>query len=218
MTQGDQGQTTLGESTHDRLRQLILNGELPAGTRLQEKAFADRLGVSRTPVREAIARLVSEGLVTRPQGGAPVVNQISISEVIEIIHVRRLLECEAARQAALVHAPVEPLLSLKSRIEAILEGARPSPSDHASLDEEFHITIARMAGSKLLTDLIQSLKQRTRIFDKAFIPDRFKPGLEEHLEILDALLARDPDRAENAMRVHIDHAREAILAHIHRLY
>ncbi|MBC00383.1 MAG: GntR family transcriptional regulator [Rhodobacteraceae bacterium] len=209
---------TLAESTHDRLRQMIVSGELPAGTRLQEKPFADRLGVSRTPVREAIARLVSEGLVTRSQGGVPVVNQISISEIIEILHVRRLLECEAARQAASVNSPVEPLLELRARTRAALEGARPGPGEHADLDEELHTTIARIAGSKLLTELVQSLKLKTRIFDKGFIPDRFEPGLHEHLEILDAILARDSDRAGEAMRRHLDNVREAILTHIHRLY
>ncbi|SDU03227.1 GntR family transcriptional regulator [Stappia sp. ES.058] len=217
MSSTEPGQT-LAETTHDRLRKMIVSGELPAGTRLQEKPFADRLGVSRTPVREAIARLVSEGLVTRSLGGVPVVNQISISEIIEILHVRRLLECEAARQAASVNSPVEPLLALRARTQAALEGARPGPGEHAELDEELHTTIARIAGSKLLTELVQSMKLKTRIFDKGFIPDRFEPGLHEHLEILDAILARDADRAGAAMRRHLDNVREAILTHIHRLY
>ena len=217
MTLQDQTQT-LGESTYEQLRRMIVSGELSAGTRLQEKPFADRLGVSRTPVREAIARLVSEGLVTRALGGVPVVNKISISEIIEILHVRRLLECETARQAASVHVPVEAILSLRARTEQLLQRGRSSISEHADLDEEFHITIARIAGSKLLADLVQNLKQKTRIFDKGFIPDRFEPGLNEHIEILDAILARDPARAEAGMRRHLDNVRESILASIHRLY
>lgn len=217
MSSLEHGQT-LGDTTHDRLRRMIVSGELPAGTRLQEKAFADRLGVSRTPVREAIARLVSEGLVTRSQGGVPVVNQISISEIIEILHIRRLLECESARQAATVHAQVEPLLSLRARTDALLAGGMTTPAEHADLDEEFHTTIARVSGSRLLAELVQNLKLKTRIFDKGFIPERFEPGLKEHLDILDAILARDPLRAETAMRRHLDNVRESILASIQRLY
>jgi DNA-binding GntR family transcriptional regulator len=217
MSSLEHGQT-LGDSTHDRLRRMIVSGELPAGTRLQEKAFADRLGVSRTPVREAIARLVSEGLVTRSQGGVPVVNQISISEIIEILHIRRLLECESARQAATVHAQVEPLLSLRTRTRALLAGGMTTPAEHADLDEEFHTTIARVSGSRLLAELVHNLKLKTRIFDKGFIPERFEPGLTEHLEILDAILARDSIRAETAMRRHLDNVRESILASIQRLY
>ncbi|WP_417768365.1 GntR family transcriptional regulator [Stappia sp.] len=217
MSSLEHGQT-LGDTTHDRLRRMIVSGELPAGTRLQEKAFADRLGVSRTPVREAIARLVSEGLVTRSQGGVPVVNQISISEIIEILHIRRLLECESARQAATVHAQVEPLLSLRARTEALLAGGMTTPAEHADLDEEFHTTIARVSGSRLLAELVQNLKLKTRIFDKGFIPERFEPGLKEHLDILDAILARDSSRAETAMRRHLDNVRESILTSIQRLY
>lgn len=217
MSSLEHGQT-LGDTTHDRLRRMIVSGELPAGTRLQEKAFADRLGVSRTPVREAIARLVSEGLVTRSQGGVPVVNQISISEIIEILHIRRLLECESARQAATVHAQVEPLLSLRARTEALLAGGMTTPAEHADLDEELHTTIARVSGSRLLAELVQNLKLKTRIFDKGFIPERFEPGLKEHLDILDAILARDSSRAETAMRRHLDNVRESILASIQRLY
>ncbi|WP_306031431.1 MULTISPECIES: GntR family transcriptional regulator [unclassified Stappia] len=217
MSSLEHGQT-LGDTTHDRLRRMIVSGELPAGTRLQEKAFADRLGVSRTPVREAIARLVSEGLVTRSQGGVPVVNQISISEIIEILHIRRLLECESARQAATVHAQVEPLLSLRARTEALLAGGMTTPAEHADLDEEFHTTIARVSGSRLLAELVHNLKLKTRIFDKGFIPERFEPGLKEHLDILDAILARDSTRAETAMRRHLDNVRESILTSIQRLY
>lgn len=208
---------TLGQSAYDRLREMILRGELRAGTRLQEKHYADLLGVSRTPVREAIARLVSEGLATRESGGVPTVNTISVSDIIEILHVRRLLECEAARQAATNHLQSTALLALRSKLEEFLTGARPSAKEHAEFDEELHTTIAELAGSRLLTGLVRNLKTKTRIFDKGSIPSRFEPGCREHIEIIDAVLARDPDRAERAMRTHIENAREAILNHIHRL-
>src|SRR6056297_250503 len=95
---------------------MILRGELPSGTQLQERAFAEKLGVSRTPVREAIARLMNEGLVIRAHRGVPTVNRISISEVMEILHVRRLLECEAAKQAASVTSDPEIWLKFKSTL------------------------------------------------------------------------------------------------------
>jgi DNA-binding GntR family transcriptional regulator len=93
-----------------------------------------------------------------------------------------------------------------------------TPAEHADLDEEFHTTIARVSGSRLLAELVHNLKLKTRIFDKGFIPERFEPGLTEHLEILDAILARDSIRAETAMRRHLDNVRESILASIQRLY
>lgn len=218
MRQGEKITQTLGQSAHERLREMILGGELSAGTRLQEKTFADRLGVSRTPVREAIALLISEGLVTRSSGGVPTVNSISITDFMEILHVRRLLECESARQAASVNSPAEPLVALRKRVDAFLAGPRPTAVEHMRLDDDLHILIARIAGSRLLTDLIQNLRLKTRMFDQGSIPARFEPGCHEHIEIIDAILARDPDRAEGAMRVHISNAREAIINHIHRLF
>lgn len=208
---------TLRQSAHARLRDMILSGELSPGTRIQEKPFADRLNVSRTPVREAIALLTSEGLVTRQNGGVPVVNSISVTDYMEVLHVRRLLECEAARQAAIVNSPAEPLIALRQRVGSFLTDARPDAQDHQRFDDDLHLAIAEIAGSRLLTELIGNLRLKTRIFDQRSIPDRFVPGCHEHGAILDAILARDPDRAEAAMRLHISNAREAIIAHIHRL-
>lgn len=218
MSQDQSVVQTLGQSVLDRLRGMILAGELPSGTPLQEKIFAERLGVSRTPVREAVAKLTSEGLVTRNSGGVPTVSQISITEIMEILHVRRLLESDAARQAASVNAPAEPFLAMRARLVNYLEGERPSVADYARFDEELHTLIARTAGSSLLTELVNGLKQKTRIFDKGFIPERFEPGCHEHIAIIDAILARDPDRAEAAMRAHIENARSAILSHLYRLF
>jgi DNA-binding GntR family transcriptional regulator len=209
---------TLGHSVHERLREMILAGELPAGTPLQEKVFAERLGVSRTPVREAVAKLTSEGLVTRSGGGLPTVSRISVSEIMEILHVRRLLESETARQAASVNASPEPFLALRGRLTQFLQGERPSVAEYADFDESLHSLVARTAGSNLLTELVKGLKLKTRMFDKGSIPERFEPGCHEHIEIIDAILARDPDRAELAMRTHIENARSAILNHLSRLF
>lgn len=209
---------TLGQSVHDRLRDMILAGELPSGTPLQEKLFAEKLGVSRTPVREAVAKLTSEGLVTRNGGGVPTVSRISIAEIMEILHVRRLLESETARQAASVNGPPEPFLSMRAKLTQYLQGDRPSVADYTGFDEELHTLIAKTAGSKLLTELVKGLKLKTRIFDKSSIPERFEPGCHEHIEIIDAILARDPDRAEAAMRGHLENARAAILSHLYRLF
>lgn len=208
----------LGETTFQRMRGLILDGSLPSGTRLPEKTFADRLGVSRTPVREAIAQLVSEGLVTRAAGGMPMVSRLSLTDLLEILHVRRLLECETARRAAQSNAPVEGLLTLRGRVEGFLGGPRPDAETHAALDDDLHVMLARMAGSGLMTEMIGGLKTKTRIFDQGFIPERFEPGCREHLAIIDAVVARDPSAATEAMRVHLTNVRELIITHIRRAF
>ena len=168
-------------------------------------------------MREAIARLITEGLATRA-GGVPTVNAISVGEIMEILHVRRLLECDAARQAASSHADPEPLIALRMEVEAMLDGPPPEPARHAELDEALHLAVAEAAGSALLREMIAGLKRKTRIFGQSSIPGRLLPGAREHLEIMDAVLARKPSRAERAMRAHIEATRDAILAHVRRLF
>lgn len=206
---------TLGDSTFKQIKAMILDGTLEAGSRLSEKKFADSLGVSRTPVREAIAQLVSEGLAVRSAGGAPVVNSVSLSDIMEILHVRSLLECEAARKAAISGKPMDELLVLKDEISGFLVGPRPSAADHSSVDMRLHFAIARLANSKLLTELIESLKTKTRMYDQGSLPDRMVPGCHEHVAIIDAVVGQDPDLAASLMKAHLANVRSAIISHIY---
>jgi DNA-binding GntR family transcriptional regulator len=205
----------LREVAYDGIREMIVCGELAPGDRVMEKDCAERLGISRTPVREAIGRLTSEGLISRSNGGAPVVNRISADDIIELLHVRRLLEVEAARRAC--DAPGrEGLMALRRGILELLDGERPTPAEHMAMDDRLHDTLARMARSNLLAELIANLRLRTRIFDKSLLPDRFEPGCREHIEILDAVIHGDADRAEAAMRLHLNAVADSILEHLKR--
>lgn len=212
MTQNNE---TLGGSAFKRLKSMILEGTLEPGMRLSEKRLADLLGVSRTPVREAISQLISEGLAVRSAGGTPVVNRISLNDLMEILHVRSLLECEAARKAALSGASRDDLAKYQSRVEVFLLGPRPSDAEHSALDIDLHNLIARMAGSKLLSELIEGLKVKTCIYDQGSIPDRFVPGCHEHIAIINAILDHDPDAASAAMKLHLKNVRESIISHIY---
>lgn len=205
---------TLGDTTFQRMKAMILDGTLEPGTLLREKRFADQLGVSRTPVREAIGQLVSEGLASRENGSTPVVSRVSLSEIMEILHARSLLECETAKKAASAIQSAERLLPLRAQIVAFLEGPRPSSDMHSQLDSQLHLEIAKLAGSKLLCELIEGLKNKTRMFDQGSIPDRLKPGCLEHLEIIDAIASQNPDAAAAAMKMHLANVRESIISRI----
>lgn len=206
---------TLGNSAFRRLKAMIVDGTLEPGTVLREKKFADQLGVSRTPVREAIGQLISEGLATRTDGGTPVVSRVSLNEIMEILHVRSLLECEAAKKAALSINPAERLLPIRLKIVGFLEGPRPDAKEHSDLDTQLHLEIARLAGSKLLVELVEGLKVKTRMFDQGSIPGRLTPGCHEHLSIIDAITNQKPEEAANAMKLHLSHVRESIISHIY---
>ncbi len=210
-----QATETLGASAFKRLKAMILDGTLEPGMRLSETKLADQLGVSRTPVREAIKQLTTEGMATRSAGGTPVVNRISLNDLMEILHVRSLLECEAARKAASSGKFDAELLVLRQKVDAFLQGPRPSAAEHSALDLELHNLIARMAGSGLLADLIEGLKIKTCMYDQGSIPDRFVPGCHEHLAIIDAILAREEDAAAESMRLHLKNVRKSIISHIY---
>ncbi len=205
---------TLGDSTFQRLKAMILDGTLEPGTLLREKKFADRLGVSRTPVREAIGQLISEGLATRANGSTPVVSRVSLSEIMEILHARSLLECETAKKAALSMQAVERLAPIRAQILSFLEGPRPDSQVHSELDSRLHLEIARLAGSKLLIELIEGLKNKTRMFDQGEIPDRLLPGCDEHLAIIDAIVGQRGEDAATAMKLHLTNVRESIISRI----
>lgn len=206
---------TLGATAYQQLKAMILDGTLEPGTLLREKKCADQLGVSRTPVREAIGQLISEGLAKRSEGGAPVVAEVSLTDIMEILHVRSLLECEAARKAAKSGKESALLGQLRDQFSAFSNGPRPDAETHMALDAQLHLELARMAGSALLAELIEGLKIKTRMFDQGSIPDRFLPGCDEHIAIIDAVTARDVEAAGEAMKLHLTNVREAIIAHIY---
>ncbi|MEQ5829033.1 GntR family transcriptional regulator [Sulfitobacter sp. NFXS29] len=206
---------TLGDATFKRLKAMILDGTLEPGTRLSEKKFADHLGVSRTPVREAIGQLVSEGLAKRSAGSAPVVSSVSLNEIMEILHVRSLLECEAARKAASSGKSTIELSDIRNKMQGFIDGQRPTAAEHSALDMRLHFILAEMAGSNLLLELIESLKVKTSMYDQGSIPDRLVPGCEEHIALIDAVIAKEPDAASAAMKLHLSNVRESIISHIY---
>ena len=206
---------TLGDVTFKRLKAMILDGTLEPGTRLSEKKFADHLGVSRTPVREAIGQLVSEGLAKRSAGSAPVVSSVSLNEIMEILHVRSLLECEAARKAASSGKSTAELIDIRNKMQGFIDGPRPTAAEHSALDMRLHFILAEMAGSNLLLELIESLKVKTGMYDQGSIPDRLVPGCEEHIALIDAVIAKEPDAASAAMKLHLSNVRESIISHIY---
>lgn len=206
---------TLGDATFKRLKAMILDGTLEPGTRLSEKKFADHLGVSRTPVREAIGQLVSEGLAKRSAGSAPVVSSVSLNEIMEILHVRSLLECEAARKAASSGRSTAELNDIRDKMQGFIDGPRPTAAEHSALDMRLHFILAEMAGSNLLLELIESLKVKTGMYDQGSIPDRLVPGCEEHIALIDAVIAKEPDAASAAMKLHLSNVRESIISHIY---
>jgi len=200
---------TLAQSTFEAVMDMIVRGELSDGTAVSEREIASTLGVSRTPLREALGRL--EGLnYLRRSGRTLLVNGVNFSDALEIMAVRRVLEGEAARVAAR-RMKRDTIADIRSSILSMEHSDAVDSSRHWDVDEMLHIAIAQASGNRLLLSMVSDLRVRTRIFNKDRIPDRFDPGKAEHLQILDAIEAGDEAAASERMMAHIANARDAIL-------
>jgi DNA-binding GntR family transcriptional regulator len=195
-----------GHQAHARIVEDIRRGLLPPGTRLREVDLAERLGISRTPVREALRMLEADGLVVHlPRQGA-VVRSLDYAEVIELYEMRAVLEGTAARLAARVASDVE-LASLAALNEAFA-AALHDPAEAAEVNRQFHAALMNAARNRFLRGSVAGLSKTMFILGRTTLmgPRRAEAAHGEHARVLGALAARDGERAEIAMRAHIEAA------------
>jgi DNA-binding GntR family transcriptional regulator len=196
-------------SPYQRLRLMILDGNIGRGEPLVERSIAARLGVSRTPVRETILRLEREGLVRIIGGKGAFVASYTVEDVIEIYQVRQALEPMAARLSC-SHLAMAELCSLEEKFKRFETNPLLITNDSAAwlrLGREFHGLYIRNSHNQRLIRIIGGLQDQIdlvrglgRTISK--LASR-ESALQEHLAILHALKARDPDRAEHAVRTHL---------------
>ncbi len=203
------GRGSLAETARSRILDLVLSRQVRAGEPLQERRLADWLEMSRTPVREALNHLEVEGVVRR-QGKALIVHEITTREMMEIFAVREQLEGFAVRLAT-PSVDLAEVERLQAQVRGLTTDPAPPPQEHWAVDDALHDLPAKAAGNTILARYIADLRLRTRIFDMERLPDRFRPGCEEHLVILNAMHRRDAEAAVAAMQAHIRNARSAIL-------
>jgi len=208
---------SLSERAYCRLRDMILMGQLAPNTSLQERRLAEALNISRTPIREALSRLESEGLIIRQAGRFPVVREWTVQEYIEILNVRRLLEMEAAGLAAAGRVTREEATRVRTAIHELMDASAPTSTQHWHCDDMIHSLISDGSGNTVLAELIQDLRLRTRMFDFTMLPERIKPGCLEHLEIVDAVMEGDATRARTVMANHIDNVKLSILQKLQQI-
>lgn len=203
------------------LRKQILSGELPGGTRLYEVSLAEALEISRTPVREAMARLAEEGLLERVAGGGFAVRSFTFADVIDAIEIRGVLEGTAARLAAERGVPEERMEAIRSIVAALDRcfGAGPDEVDfeaYAERNAEFHAALAGLAGSEILRREIDRASRLPFASPSAFTPDKadiaaFRRSLHvaqvQHRAIVAAIAGRESARAEALAREHAKIAR-----------
>ncbi len=206
--------SALADHSYEVLRQAILDGTLAPGTSLREAEVALRVGVSRTPIRDALRRLELQGLVVKTPSGGMAVSEISAQLIEEAFELRKVLEGYAARLAAQV-VTRDDAAYLEGVINDAERAIERGDWEHLiTLNDRFHRRIEELAGNRVLTRTMQSLREQTPAF-RAFAlgPEQQQHGfVAEHREILRALVAHDVERAEALAIQHQNHAKELLLA------
>jgi len=195
-----------GKDAYLRLIAEIRSGALAPGDRLTETDLAERLGISRTPVREAIRALEADGLVVHvPRVGASI-RRLTYPEVTELYEMRTVLEGTAARLAARTASDVE--LAELRRISDEMGVLQADPARMYLLNRQFHRTLLDAARNRFLLDAVAGLEKTLLILGPTTMEDatRAAGAQAEHEAVLAALQARDGDRAESLMRAHISAA------------
>jgi len=195
------------------VKEAIRSGRLSPGQRLLESELTGRLGVSRGPVREAIAQLQVEGFIdVEPHRGARV-HQMSRDEMAQLFHVRGLLAADAARLAAeRIGTDGNRARMRAERRRQLALRANADLAVYAAANVEFHTLIDEMSGNQLLASLLEGLQTRVGPFMSLAQSSNRNRLLEHHLQIADAILAGDGGAAARAMRRHVRATLRAIMA------
>ena len=206
--------SVLADHAYTVLHGAILRGELSAGAPVRETELAAQLGISRTPVREALRRLFLEGFLTRTQTGSAIVSEVTPTLVREAFDLRKLLEGYAARQAAQVITPedVERLEAVIAQAERLI--AAEAWEQISQLNDQFHGAIEQLAHNSLLTKTTRGLREQIAAYGAFVSGDMAQQTdfVQEHRALLAALAAHDSQRAEALAIQHLDGAMAVLLA------
>jgi len=203
----------LREVIFNTLREAIILGELKPGERLMEVQLAEKMGVSRTPVREAIRKLELEGLVEMmPRKGAHVAD-LSVKDIMDVLEVRSTLDGLASSLAAsrITDDEIKEMLHLHSQFVSYVE--KENHQGQIKKDVEFHDIIYRASRNDKLIQISNNLREQVQRFRVIYIKDysSSKDLMREHKELCDAITSRNPELAMRVAQRHIKNQEEAII-------
>jgi len=205
---------TLNQRVYARLRDMIMSGELGIGTQIEERVLAEAMGVSRTPLREAIGQLSTDGIIEyRPYRGN-FVRSFTAKQVNDLYQVRKALESLAVRLAIpkLTQEHIAQIRSILDDVHAALE--RDDIEAFSEADRRFHNAIIAITGNETLQESLDRLSAQIQIVRNIANrdPEVVRRTNIERPRILAALEARDADTAAALMEAHIDGVRQSVVA------
>ncbi|MEJ5128857.1 GntR family transcriptional regulator [Comamonas sp. MYb21] len=206
----------LVELVERQLLQAIFEGRLPPGSRIVEAELSRQMGVSRAPLREAARRLESQGVIVSTPRKGFTVRTFSPKEIQDLFQVRLGLEVMAARLACEVATDAQ-LASLKAYADDMLERAPTlSNIERVTMDLGMHTAISRLSGNEYLQRIFANMQAEIRIC-QGFIERQYRDPVfiaQSHFPVVDAILRRDADAAEKALRVHLVDAQDKAHAQV----
>lgn len=197
----------LRERAYTEVRRMVMLGEIPTGLRLTEEAIAEQLQVSRTPVREAFVRLHADRLLKRYSDGGYYVAEIDLFDLRDLYELRLTLELRGitrAHEVGIGHDR-EALLELQEEWQGIRLEPPAADGSFIELDESFHLSLLRASGNLALAEMLETINVRIRpVRTYDFLSaDRITSSIDEHLDIVQALLDGEIDLAADRLREHI---------------
>jgi DNA-binding GntR family transcriptional regulator len=192
----------LSNRVRQQISELIHNRTLAGGHVIIEQRIAEQLGVSRTPLREALQRLEGEGMIEKSSGRSYMVRKVDFQEYLQSFKVRLMLEPEAAALAA-GRTPIQKLRAVRAEIKALRQLPFEHTKRHWHSDDELHRLISAQCGNMVLSRMIEQLRVTTRLYEIEDVRQRVDKDLAQHMAIIEAIAAEDEALARKAMRVHI---------------
>jgi DNA-binding GntR family transcriptional regulator len=199
---------TLHDEVLPRVRDMIIEGVLEAGTRINETELGQRLGVSRTPLREAIKTLAGEGLIELVTSKGAVVRRFTRNDIANMLETIKLFEMFAARLACVNATDAEIKALVKVHKSMVQEYKKRNRLSYYKLNQEIHTELVRLGGNPVISDLhgmIQARLKRIRYLGNQE-PTKWAASLAEHEEMIKALTERDGNALAEVMGRHMDQA------------
>jgi len=211
-----EGYELLSKKVYRKLKKEIIKGSFKPGNKILEGRIAEQMGISRTPVREAIRELAAEGFVTLSPNQGVVVRSVSVENIREVLQIHSVLEGLAARLSCEVtnEEDLKELENYVNKMEKLVE--KKDLLTYSEVDLKFHELIVNICRNKRLIQMRRNISdqaQRYRISSLS-IPRRLKESLKEHQKILEAFKTKDPKKADSMSQKHIQNALKNILVKV----
>ena len=204
---------SLGQDVYENLKRAILKGDLASQSRIVESRVADALGISRTPVREAIHKLEREGLLTQSPTGGFFVKGLTRADIEETFGIRSFLESYAARLATIKHRE-EELKLLEKKIKEFQVRLDQGKTDALlRINTEFHDLLYNLSHSPRLVKMINDLRDHMYRFRLVLLKmdEMARKSNDDHMLMLEFIRKRDSDKVENLVKEHILRGQEIVL-------